>query len=233
MGIATDPGVKRAPNWQTLSREKQSFDILKPISNRLIFENTTGKCPITEPVDLDHIIQLARYWNTNYQLNIQVFLKYGAEITHLRTETCGKEPHPVLLRLNESRWEAVCHFDVPAEQLSATTKPEPKHAENTDKNPESTAPATSERPRGELQDNTNDTTKSDSTPQTSTTTEKPDEIVVENLRNGIAKLALAVANLSEAAIHMDPPRRAAIQPSIDALYFDFREVTKDGLVAFQ
>lgn len=30
---------------------------------------------------------------------------------------------------------------------------------------------------------------------------------------------------------MDPPRRAAIQPSINALSFDFREITKDGLVA--
>jgi hypothetical protein len=231
MGIATDPGVKRAPNWQTLSREKQSFDILKPISNRLIFENTTGKCPITEPVDLDHIIQLARYWNTNYQLNIQVFLKYGAEITHLRTEACGKEPKPVLLRLNESRWEAVCHFGQSAEQFSGTTKPGPKPAENLVKDTVSTVAATSEQPRGESQDNTKDTAKPDSTPQISTTIKRPDEIVVDNLRNAISKLSLAVANLLEAAIHMDPPRRAAIQPSIDALYFDFREVTKDGLVA--
>ncbi|THV76315.1 hypothetical protein D6D29_08521 [Aureobasidium pullulans] len=179
----------------------------------------------------DHIAQLARHWNTNDRSKILVFVINVSEVTKLPTKTFGKEPKPVLLRLNESRWEAVCHVDVPAEQLSATTKPEPKHAENTDKNPESTAPATSERPRGELQDNTNDTTKSDSTPQTSTTTEKPDEIVVDNLRNAISKLSLAVTNLSEAAIHMDPPRREAIQPSIDALYFDFRKVTKDGLVA--
>ncbi|KEQ81647.1 hypothetical protein M438DRAFT_382992 [Aureobasidium pullulans EXF-150] len=181
----------------------------------------------------DHIAQLARHWNTNNRSKILVFVINVSEVTKLPTKTFGKEPKPVLLRLNESRWEAVCHFDVPAEQLSATTKPEPKHAENTDKNPDSTAPATSERPRGELQDNTNDTAKSDSTPQISTTIKRPDEIVVDNLRNAISKLALAVTNLSEAAIHMDPPRRAAIQPSIDALYLDFCEVTKDGLVAFQ
>ena len=231
MGIATDPGAKRAPNWQTLSREKQSFDILKPISNRLIFENTTGKCPITEPVDLDHIIQLARYWNTNYQLNIQVFLKYGAEITHLRTEACGKEPHPVLLRLNESRWEAVCHFGQSAEQLSGTTKPEPKPAGNLFKNAESTVAASSEEPRGELQNNIIDAAKADSTQQAPTTTEKADELVVKNLRSAISKLSLAVVNLSEAAIDMNLPRREAIQPSINASYTDFRKVTKDGLVA--
>lgn len=108
-----------------------------------------------------------------------------------------------------------------AEQLSGTTKPEPKPAGNLVKDAESTVAASSERPRGELQDNTNDTAKSHATPQTSTTTEKPDEIVVDNLRNAISKLALAVTNLSEAAIHMDPPRRAAIQLSIDALYLDF------------
>ncbi|THV91225.1 hypothetical protein D6D26_09154, partial [Aureobasidium pullulans] len=75
------------------------------------------------------------------------------------------------------------------------------------------------------------TAKPDSTQQAPTATENTDELDIENLRNVISELALAVTNLSEAAIHMDPPRREAIQPSIDALYFDFRKVTKDGLVA--
>jgi hypothetical protein len=83
----------------------------------------------------DHIAQLARHWNTNNRSKILVFVMNVSEVTKLPTETFGKEPKPVLLGLNESRWEAVCQFDVPAEQLSATTKPEPKYAENLVKNP--------------------------------------------------------------------------------------------------
>ncbi|THX54845.1 hypothetical protein D6D06_05274 [Aureobasidium pullulans] len=180
---------------------------------------------------LDHIAQLARHWNTNNRSKILVFVINGSEVTKLPTEAFGKEPKPVLLRLNESRWEAACHFGVLAEQLSGTTKPEPESAENLVKQTVSTVAATSERPRGELQDNTNDTAKPDSTQQAPTATENPDELVVDNIRNAISKLSLAVVNLSEAAMNMNFPRREAIQPSINALYTDLRKVTKDGLVA--
>ncbi|THY33593.1 hypothetical protein D6D01_02193 [Aureobasidium pullulans] len=43
MGIATDRGTTHPPEWMALSLENQSFDILKPYSNRLMFENTTTK----------------------------------------------------------------------------------------------------------------------------------------------------------------------------------------------
>lgn len=55
--------------------------------------------------------------------------------------------------------------------------------------------------------------------------------MIDAVRNTISRLRLAVVNVSEAALNMETSRREVLQPSIDALYFDFREVTKDGLVA--
>lgn len=54
----------------------------------------------------DHIAQLARHWNTKNRSKILVFVINGSEVTKLPTETFGKEPKPVLLRLNESRWDS-------------------------------------------------------------------------------------------------------------------------------
>ncbi|THX22601.1 hypothetical protein D6C77_10772 [Aureobasidium pullulans] len=154
MGIVHDPGVTRAVRWLGPTKERQAFDILKRLSNILFFP--TDKC-----LDAKHIFQLASQWNTRHVSKIRVFLQDGSDFTKSPVEECGNEPKPVLLRLDEKRWEVLCYFQKPAEPIPETTTSKPRYAESLVAAAEPTvAVTTSEDPGKTLRTDTNEEVKS-------------------------------------------------------------------------
>lgn len=232
IGIADDPGITRPVRWLQPTEERRAFDILKPLSDSLSLQSPSKAVSTEKCLDAKHILQLASQWNTRHVSKIRVFLRDGSGITNTPAEECRNEPKPVCLCLVANRWEVLCCFQNPAESITETTTSKPRYAEGLVAAAEPTvAVTTSEDPGKKLRTDTNDEVKPVSTQQYETA--NINEAMIDAVRNTISKLRFPVVNISEAALNMEISRREVLQPSIDALYYDFREVTKDGLVALE